>query len=294
MASTADWLTAPPPAADLATPVLSRHADVLAALRAPDLVQVGQDGDLDAALKREQGRLRVRADMASVLTRHLLAERRARMLDQARAAFSGLPIGSPVDLLEEFIQPWTRWLAVDIASAAAPQPAGLHTGSELKAFFRRNGSSAAEPLFMGASDTLRRFLGNAVIALLRHPERGAASTAVEELLRYAGPVHTLYRRAVRDVLCNGIVSLRLAAANRDPLVFPEPNRLDLTRRAPGHLALGAGPHSCPGAPLVRMALSVMLEAISESNITVDLAGPIEWKAGSTLFSPAAVPVILGQ
>lgn len=321
-----DWLSSPPaPEAahyDEASGalVLSRHADVLATLREPALYQVGREGRIEPALEREGRRLRLRAELTAVLTWSMLAEQRTRAAALARTLLDRLPAKKPVDLLTAFVQPWALAIALDVAGIASG-PAARLTGlqgrlfgsasdrqsaqEELKSFFRESGTPVAESLFTGTADTLPRFLANAVLALVRHPAElrrlhtraELTSAALEELLRYGGLVHTLYRRAISDVTCNGIsiasggcAALRPALGNRDPQAFPDPNRLDLGRRFAGHLSLGSGPHSCVGAALVRMAAGVMVESLAERGLAFQLAGPIAWRSGSMLFSPMALPV----
>ena len=112
------------------------------------------------------------------------------------------------------------------------------------------------------------FLGNAWLAMLKHPvEMARLKTdpallpdAIEELLRFAGPAARQFRRAVEPVEYDGTcidkgarVVLCLAEANRDADVFPDPDRLQFKRRPSSHLAFGAGPHACAGAPLIRLA-----------------------------------------
>ncbi|MDQ0815195.1 cytochrome P450 [Streptomyces sp. B3I7] len=132
-------------------------------------------------------------------------------------------------------------------------------------------------------------IGNAVAALLAHPAQLAAlradpallDGAVEELARYDGPMPLAVRRfPVEDVAIGGVtvpagetVLLSLAAAHRDPRRFPEPDRLDLTRDATGHLALGHGIHYCLGAPLARMETSVALTALFDRFPDLTLACP---------------------
>ncbi len=147
------------------------------------------------------------------------------------------------------------------------------------------------------------------VALLRHrteierlrAARALIPAAVEELLRYAGLVHTLSREADSGAEVAGRrlspgqrLLLRPAAANRDPDVFADPDRLDVGRRAAGHLALGAGPHSCVGSSLVRVASAIVIDASLDALATAELPGDIVWRSGSMLFSPAALPVILRQ
>lgn len=122
--------------------------------------------------------------------------------------------------------------------------------------------------FAALCHTLPAFLGNAWLAMLTHPVEMAhlkanpalLSDALEELLRLAGPAAVQSRRAAAPVEFGGTrmdtgarVMLCLAEANRDPDVFPDPDRLQFERRPAGHLAFGAGPHACVGAPLIRLA-----------------------------------------
>jgi cytochrome P450 len=87
-------------------------------------------------------------------------------------------------------------------------------------------------------------------------------TFIEEVLRLESPVQALFRVARRDIEMHGVtipagavINTRYAAANRDERHFPDPEKLDLTRRnAASHLAFGSGVHHCLGAPLARREL----------------------------------------
>lgn len=131
-------------------------------------------------------------------------------------------------------------------------------------------------LFAGYENTVQ-LIGSAVLALLDHPEllaelRDAPEglpAAVEEIARYDGPVALAIRRfPLEDIEVGGVripagdsVLLSLAAANRDPERFTDPNRLDPHRDVFGHLALGHGIHYCLGAPLARMETQTALGAV---------------------------------
>lgn len=133
-------------------------------------------------------------------------------------------------------------------------------------------------LLVAGHETTANLIANGVLALLRHPDQLAAlrgepalvGSAVEEVLRYDPPVQ-LTTRVARgplrvgslDVEPDTLVLLLLAAANRDPAQFREPDRFDITRAAPHHLAFAAGPHFCLGASLARLEARLALRAIAE-------------------------------
>jgi cytochrome P450 len=91
---------------------------------------------------------------------------------------------------------------------------------------------------------------------------------LEEVLRYDGPVKLLTRRATEDVTLSGVTIPRdavvvalIAAANRDPEAFPDPDRFDITREGRGHMAFGHGIHFCVGAPLSRIEGRIAFEEV---------------------------------
>ena len=119
-------------------------------------------------------------------------------------------------------------------------------------------------------------VGNGVTALLSHPEQLATvrtddalvPSAVEELIRYDSPLQLFERTALSDTAVGDIVVERghkiaalLGAANRDPAVFAEPDRFDVTRADNPHLGFGAGIHFCVGAPLARVELQTSLRTL---------------------------------
>jgi cytochrome P450 len=124
-------------------------------------------------------------------------------------------------------------------------------------------------LLVLAGQTPTNLLTNAVEGLLENPDQdflADPARAVEELLRWGSPqLLTVPRYATEDVEIDGVrigkgqpVSAAIVAASRDPRVFAEPERLDVTRDAAGHLAFGHGPHFCLGASLARVVTEVAL------------------------------------
>ncbi len=135
-------------------------------------------------------------------------------------------------------------------------------------------------LLLGAGfETTVNLVGNAVVALDQHRDQREALLAdpslwpgaVEEVLRWDSPVQVTGRTAKSDVVVAGRpltpgtrVTLLLGAANRDPEVFPDPARFDITRpNARDHLAFSAGIHYCLGAGLARMEGQIALRALAE-------------------------------
>ncbi len=122
-------------------------------------------------------------------------------------------------------------------------------------------------LVNASHETTTNLIGNTILALLRNPDQWQklraeprlVANAVEEGLRYESPVQMLGREAAEDVAVGGItvskgehVMVLIGAANRDPAVFPDPDRFDVTRTDIDHLAFAAGPHFCLGAALGRL------------------------------------------
>jgi cytochrome P450 len=129
-------------------------------------------------------------------------------------------------------------------------------------------------LLLAGNETTTNLIGNGMLALGRHPEQLAAlrsqpelmARAIEEMLRYDGPVQATFRTAACDTQLGGTkipkgmgAFVLLAAANRDPAEFPDPDRFDITRETrSGHLAFGEGIHYCVGSGLARLEASIAI------------------------------------
>jgi pimeloyl-[acyl-carrier protein] synthase len=161
-------------------------------------------------------------------------------------------------------------------------------------------------LLVAGHETTVNLIGNGTLALLRHPEQlrrlrenpGLIGTAVEELLRYDGPVQRTARIPSADVVIDGhtiakgeMVMPFIGAADRDPAQFPEPDRLDIARADNRHIAFGWGIHFCLGAPLARVegqiAINTLLQRLPK--LALDTDKP-EFRQSLTLRGLRALPV----
>lgn len=141
--------------------------------------------------------------------------------------------------------------------------------------------STCRLLLIAGFETTVNLLSNGLLALLQHPEQrmllqanpALVGSAVEEMLRYYSPVQRATYRGATETFMIGdkqiqpgeAVSAIIGAANRDPAVFPDPNRFDITRTPNPHLGFGLGIHFCLGAPLARLegrvAFTTLLERL---------------------------------
>jgi cytochrome P450 len=130
-------------------------------------------------------------------------------------------------------------------------------------------------------------------------------SAVEELLRYEGPVETATERYTsEDVTIAGVTIPRgemvfavLASANRDERQFEHPNTLDLAREPNRHLAFGQGLHFCLGAPLARLEGQIAINSLLRRIPDLRLAAPREalrWRPGLVLHGLKALPVVFSS
>ena len=164
----------------------------------------------------------------------------------------------------------------------------------------------AETLLMAGTDTTRNQLAAAVQVLADHPDHWAllaqhpelAPKAVHELMRYCPVIFTTMRKAAEDVELDGVripagtlVIVNTAAANRDPSVYDDPDRLDITREGSATmLTFGGGIHYCLGAHLARLELAQALTVITRRMPNPRRTGPAPWKTIIGITGPTTLPI----
>jgi cytochrome P450 len=295
--------------------VLSTWSDVSAGLNHPDLVIAP---DLPLLVSSD-----------SPFDHSKLSRWRQQMDAAAGTLARGLPAAKPVDLYRDYAEPWSLRVAALIADISESTAAELRPLAKIvfesaahasgpvtrplaaEAATRMAGvlppTALGVQTFVALSHTLPHLLAAVWHALLEHPEEfgrlrrepGNLSQALEELLRFASPSRTVFRIAQGPAVIGDAriakghhVHLRLAAANRDPSRFPDPDRLDLARGQSGHLAFGRGRHACAGAQLIRLAAGSATLALIETTVLVEPAGQPAWLDGAAIRAPASLPAVL--
>ncbi|MBI5089907.1 MAG: cytochrome P450 [Actinobacteria bacterium] len=238
------------------------------------------------------------------------------------------------------VREWSQWLTAaleptaDEATLDRPEAAGSHMAEYLREVIghrRRHlgddllsGLLVAEEagdrlstaellafvtlLYVAGHETTVNLIGNGTLALLRHPHElrrwvadpSIETNAIDELLRYDGPVQQTVRVPLEDVRFGDVevaagttVMTVLGAANHDPEVFDEPHRLRLDRPNAGrHLAFAAGVHYCLGASLAKLEATVAIGTLIRRFPDVHLAGEPSWRDRLTIRGVGRLPLSL--
>lgn len=162
-------------------------------------------------------------------------------------------------------------------------------------------------LLIAGNETTTNLLGGMFDAFARNPAQydkiradpDLIPMAVEELLRFTSPIQNLYRYTCADYEIGDVtiprgsrVLLSFGAANRDPLVFDDPDTFIADRNPRIHVAFGYGAHMCLGAPLARMEAEAVLRELVTRVDRISATGPTTWSTNSSLRGPTKLPVRL--
>ncbi len=166
-------------------------------------------------------------------------------------------------------------------------------------------------LFAAGHETTVNLIGNGLLALLTHPEQwqmlrdnpALIPNAIEEILRFDSPVQAVARTLAEPVELSGvalekqeIVVALIGAANRDPGVFKDPDRLDVTRKDLRPLSFGGGIHFCLGAQLARLEAAEVFELLLRRIPDLRLTEPDhpKWRPSFALRGLTELPVAWGS
>jgi cytochrome P450 len=143
-------------------------------------------------------------------------------------------------------------------------------------------------LLLAGNETTTNLIGNGLLALCRHRDqqdrlrenRELIPSAIEEMLRYDPPVQMTLRMPTAatnvggtDIPAGSLAFILLAAANRDPAHFPNPEQFDVARNPNEHVSFGEGIHFCLGAPLARLEGAIAIESMLQKFPRLELADP---------------------
>jgi cytochrome P450 len=162
-------------------------------------------------------------------------------------------------------------------------------------------------LLSAGLDTTVNGIGAAVYCLARFPEQFAklrsdptlARNAFEEAVRFESPVQTFFRTTTREVEIGGArigegekILMFLAAANRDPRRWDNPEQYHVTRRTSGHVGYGSGVHMCVGQLVARLEGESVLAALARRVATIEITGPATRRFNNTLRGLESLPVTI--
>lgn len=204
---------------------------------------------------------------------------------------------------------------VDILESRLDQPRNDLVSALIQAHAEGRASDSFEIIFMCVLlvtvgyETTMNHLANGVHSLLTNRDQferlqrepGIISGAVDELLRHEAPVQVTARKAMEDIDVAGttirkgeMVVVLLGGSNRDPGVFPEPDRLDLSRaNANRHMTFAHGPHFCLGAALAKTEAEIVFSTLAKRFPDVRIGGEPVWRDTAILRSLDKLPLTLG-
>ena len=238
--------------------VLTRHADILAAFRESSLIPASPQDRKTPDPSDDRDRARIRAETTEALSPVQIRAWRERLTPEVEARADRLPIGEPLDLMDEYARPLCLSLAAFVTGIARDEATRLHEKAQrvsaataepydpglrvhakaANAQLRTCFHSGPEPLrdsgFVALSQTLPSLVGNAWFGLIQHPQQWSllhqqpalTEQAIEELLRYSGLARTLTRVATADINLNGsIIRQRRADHHEDHRCKSRPGAL---------------------------------------------------------------------
>jgi cytochrome P450 len=305
-------------------PLHTRTHKVLARVLAPAVLRAMRpvfesvaEEMVDALVAR--GRFDAVNDLGRVYPTHVFADAlglpragRENLLPYGTMAFNAFgPRNALFERSMAQAQPVIAWItAMSEREQLAPGSIGAHIYAAVDTgeIDAREAPLLVRSLLTAGLDTTVHGIGSALVALARHPEQWArlhadpslARNAFDEVMRYESPVQTFFRTTTRPTRIGDVaigagekVLMFLAAANRDPRRWEEPERFDILRRAGGHVAFGAGIHRCVGEFVGKMEGEIVLAALARRVRTLELDGEPVVRLNNTLRGYETAPLRVG-
>ena len=230
-----------------------------------------------------------------------------QLLDPFQAEGGMAPMRAAIRELNQYLRP--------LIESRRSDPQGDLISAMLQA--EENGTRIEEKdllalvtlILVAGHETTTNLIGNVVIELLRNPgerkrlqdDPSLMPSAVEEFLRFCGPIMLTDRAAIKDCELGGkkikagqLVMVALAGANRDPDEFDAPEKFDVTRKDVRHLSLGQGNHFCMGAQLARLETEIVIGSLLRHFPEFEgPSDPEQYTRSTIIHGPLAVPLELG-
>ncbi len=202
------------------------------------------------------------------------------------------------------------WIAARCArSALAPDSLGatIHAAAAVGEITSQEAELLVRSLLSAGIDTTVATLANLLHCFATHPvawqqlraDPTLLPAAIDEVLRYTSPVHTFCRTTDSEVELAGAMLPEgtkllcvMAAANRDPARWMDPDRFDITRERLPHVAFGSGIHVCVGQHVARREIAALVGALLQRVAHIELAGIAVWRPGNAVRTLARLPLRL--
>jgi 4-methoxybenzoate monooxygenase (O-demethylating) len=185
------------------------------------------------------------------------------------------------------------------AQIYAEADAGQITHEEAGLLVRSLLTAGLDTTIFGISNALHCFASHPAQWQCLRDNPSLARPAFEEVIRYASPVQTFFRTTTRAVEVAGVsvdegqkILLFLAAANRDPRRWQDPDKFDIRRKTVGHVGFGFGIHTCVGQMVARLEAESLLTALGRKVASIELTGEPTWRLNNTIRGLDTLPLAL--
>lgn len=236
---------------------------------------------------------------------------RDNLLKYGSMVFNSLgPRNAVFDRAMEDIENVTKWIATNCKREQLSSTgfgADLYAAADSGRISHEEAGMLVRSLLSAGVDTTVNAIGNALYCFATHPDQwellvrdsSLVNNAFEEVLRFKSPVHSFFRTANADVSIAGKgfkegdkILLCMAAANRDPRKWENPDVFDIQRDTAGHLSFGVGIHVCVGQSIARLEATSLLTALAERVARIELRGEPEFEPGNALHGLRSMQVEL--